>query len=309
MLVDGATTLRTLFLQYCHKVLIMILIAVAVEIGNDYINFQRSVLSFASVGLLATALSFFLVFRVNEAYSRWWEARTLWGGIVNSSRSFAHQATSMLETPREQTAEAEDVICWQRELVYRHLAFIHALRMSLRRETDWGSLEPYLAPAELEEVKRLANKPTQLLKNQTQRLMEARQKGLLDGFCHLMLDGTLRQLSDLQGGCERIKTTVFPDSVAFFTRVVAWGIAVAIPICLIDVGNTFDLFDFVAVPLMMLAPMITERLGAELKNPFEGLPNDTPMTAICRTIEIDLREQLGETDLPEPLKPVNGVLM
>lgn len=55
--------------------------------------------------------------------------------------------------------------------------------------------------------------------------------------------------------------------------------------------------------------MVVEQLGASLKNPFENQDNDTPMTALCRTIEIDLRQQLGDTDTPPPIQPVGGVLL
>jgi putative membrane protein len=116
-------------------------------------------------------------------------------------------------------------------------------------------------------------------------------------------------LLDYQGGCERIKNTAFPDRIAYFGERVAWGIALLIPFCIIDPDNRFDAIEIAVVPLMMLAFILTDRFGAELRNPFENLPNDTPMTAICRTIGIDLREQLGEEGVPEPVQATDGVLM
>ena len=77
----------------------------------------------------------------------------------------------------------------------------------------------------------------------------------------------------------------------------------------LESGNEIDLIDMFVTPFLMLSFLLTERLGADLKNPFENRVNDTPMTAMCRTIEIDLRQQLGEGDLPEPIEPVDGILM
>jgi putative membrane protein len=322
MIVNGNTRLTSLLRPYLGKVVIVILIVAGVEILNNYIDLQRPVFSMAALGLLTTALSIFLVFRVNEAYARWWEARILWGGIVNASRSFARQATTLLTSspnPMDPSGAIQEAVqgdqesgppeAWQRELVYRHLAYINALRMNLRREEDWRSLAEFLDPAELSVLEGCVNKPAQLLQTQGRRLAEARRDGLLDSFGHLMIDSTLTELCKLQGGCERIKNTIFPDRVAYFTQLIAWCLAVLIPVCIIDWQFKFDHIEFLVVPVMMLVFIVTERLGAELKNPFEGLSNDTPMTSLCRAIEIDLRQQLGETRLPAPIEPSAGVLM
>ena len=116
-------------------------------------------------------------------------------------------------------------------------------------------------------------------------------------------------LQDAQGGCERIKNTAFPDRIAYFGHLVAWGLAIFIPFVVLDLGESADIVDVTLVPLMMLAFVLTERLGAELRNPFSNHSNDVPMRALCRTIEIDLRQQLGEKEVPVPLEPVKGVLM
>jgi putative membrane protein len=317
MIIHGKTRLLGLLRPYFGAVFLVVLIVMGVEILNNYVDLQRPVFSMAALGLLTTALSIFLVFRVNEAYSRWWEARILWGGIVNASRSFARQATTLL-TLSASSSDSKPTVddhastaakVWHQEIVYRHMAYINALRMSLRREQDWQSLSPWIEPDELLTLKESVNKPTQLLQTQGRRLADARREGLLDSFGHLMLDKTLTELCRLQGSCERIKNTVFPDRVAYFTHIVAWLLAVLIPICLIDGVFKFDHIEFLVVPVMMLIFIITERLGAELKNPFEGLANDTPMTSLCRVIEIDLRQQLGETQLPAPIEPEDGILM
>ena len=226
MIVHGKTGLYNLLRPYPGAVITVVLIVIFVEVLNHYVDLQRPVFSMAVLGLLTTALSIFLVFRVNEAYSRWWEARILWGGIVNASRSFARQTTTLLSSPdstADNNAADKDATeggprpgtpgAWQRELVYRHLAYINALRMSLRREEDWQSLSAFLDPAEVRILHEYVNQPAQLLQTQGRRLADARRHGLLDTFGHLMLDSTLTELCKLQGGCERIKNTVLPDRV------------------------------------------------------------------------------------------------
>lgn len=313
MITGGATTLRVLIWENRAAIMIVLLMISCIEVSESYwdiINLGRPIFSMAALGLLTTALSIFMVFRVNEAYSRWWEARTLWGGVVNASRTFTRQTTTLLKKYDEKAnADEQQIHDWQQELVYRHLAYVNALRISLRREDDWQTLSPFLDERELAELVGQANKPTQLLQTQGRRVAELREAGVLDEFGHLMFDGTLAELCRLQGACERIKNTVFPDRVAYFTKLIAWGMAVMIPVCVMEADSKFDFLDLVIVPAMMLVFIVTERLGAELKNPFIGQPNDTPMSALCRTIEIDLRQQLGETEVPEPLLPQNGVLM
>jgi putative membrane protein len=313
MITSGATTLRVLIWENRVAIIVVLALVFSIETSEyywDVINFSRPIFSMAALGLLTTAITIFMVFRVNEAYARWWEARILWGGVVNASRSFARQTTTLLKKYREDVDVDEQLIFdWQQELVYRHLAYVNALRISLRHEDDWEILAPFLAEQELADLESLANKPTQLLQTQGRRVAELREVGVLDEFGHLMLDGTLTELYSLQGACERIKNTVFPDRVAYFTKLVAWMMAVMIPVCVMEADSTLDFVDFIIVPAMMLVFIVTERLGAELKNPFMSRANDTPMSSLCRTIEIDLRQQLGETEVPEPLQPDRGVLM
>ena len=124
-----------------------------------------------------------------------------------------------------------------------------------------------------------------------------------------MYDSTLSDLCNYQGGCERIKNTIFPDRVAYFTRAVAWLLAILIPICVVAASAEITWIELVVIPIMVLVFLFTVQLGSELKNPFENMSNDTPMTAICRTIEIDLRQQLGEEEVPAPVQPVDGILL
>jgi len=298
MIVSDSTHLGRFARAHAAYIVAVIVIVVGVEVINDHIDFDRRALSPTSVGLVVTALSIFLAFRVGEAYARWWEARVLWGGIVNDSRSFARQVISLVSDEPART-----------RLVHRQIAWTHALRHALRREEDGESIDELLPERDRERVAAASNHPAQLMLEQAADLSRLQSAGALDPIARLALEDSMSRLTAHQGGCERIKNTAFPDRVAYFSRLTAWGLAIAIPCVVLESGNEIDLIDMFVTPFLMLAFLLTERLGAELKMPFENRINDTPMTAICRTIEIDLRQQLGERDVPAPLEPVDGVLM
>jgi putative membrane protein len=223
------------------------------------------------------------------------------GQIVNSSRSFGRQVTTFFSQ-----FEAETL---RKELVYRQIAWVNVLRTRLRDADSWEEREFFVTENERAALAEASTPVDRLLQIQNAALMKAREAGWLSDVNLLMFDNTFNALHDAQGGCERIKNTRFPDRVAYFGRVVAWGLAVFIPFVVLDLVEGVDIVDVTVVPLMMFAFVVTERIGAELRTPFSNHANDVPMKALCRTIEIHLRQQLGEREAPAPLEPENGVLM
>ncbi len=315
MIVQGATGIRRGFREFVARNWWVILAVLGIEQGVAYVHRYSDVLqadpfSAGAVGVLATVVGIFLMFRFNEAYNRWWEARILWGQLVNDSRSFSRQVTTLLTPDRvPKLGSADAARDTQRDLVYRHLAFCNALRLSLRHQESWEELEPFLSSDELEGLRRFANKPQQLIHRQGERLARLLGADTSQQVLLSHMDSTLNSLYDVQGGCERLKNTSFPDEVRFISRSLVLAIALAVPIAFLSADRNITPFEIVAVLVIVLAFLVVEQIGAALKNPFENLPNDTPMTALCRTIEIDLRQQLGETDVPPALEPVRGVLM
>ena len=245
MIVENTTNAYRLLRARWSLILVVLAILFLVEVANDYIRLDRAAFSLAAVGLLVTALSIFLVFRVNEAYARWWEARGLWGRLVNSSRSFARQATTLIIAKSNDEAAQREEPALRRELVYRQIAFVNALRLSLRRQDRWDELAPFLGDEERERLAQAVNKPTQILQRQGERIAEVRAAGLLSEIGQLQMDRTLSVLHDVQGACERIKTTPFPDKVAYVTWLIAWIMAVMVAIAVTDPDNRFDLVDVV----------------------------------------------------------------
>lgn len=290
-------------------------LSLAAEWGYEYTQLKHTALPLVPLSVLITAMSIFLGFQINQCYERWWEARGLWGQLVNVSRSFGRQATTLLTSDRIATiADESQAAGLQRELVRRQIAYVNSLRIALRSsgelsEQDWRSLGEWLDPREIAQLQHARNIPAQLAQRQAERLAALIGNSVAEQQTLLQFDQSLNQLYDIQGGCERIKRTAYPDRFRFHTHMFVWLVATVIPFSLIEIDKTFDVIAIITETLLAFVFVTIERLGSELRDPFENRANDTPMSALCRTIEIDLRQQLGETEVPLPLQPVKGVLM
>lgn len=249
-----------------------------------------------AVGPMATALAIFLAFHNNGSYDRWWEARKQWGQLVNSSRTFARQVITFLDTTSEVRTE----------LLHRHIAFVNALRLHLRKQPELlNELDPLLPKGELELVRKASNVPLALMQLQADRLKTLRDQGKVTDFRAVQLDQTLSDFANVQGACERIKNTPLPRQYEFYTRLFMYFFVLLLPATMLEsLGWRTPLF---TVPTSFLF-FALEGVASVNEDPFENRIQDTPMTALCRTIEINLRELNGEVTLPPPLQPVDGYL-
>ncbi len=274
-------------------------------LANRFIEIEEITTLLPSITVFGTIMSLFLAFKTNESYNRWWEARILWGSLVNYSRSFARQVLNLI-TPEINTSlqSQKEITAMHRELIHRHLGYINALRMSLREQNNWEELKPFLDENERLELVQHTNIPTQLIQKQAQRLKDVFHDNSND-FRYMQIDSTLNEFYNIQGGCERINSTVFPRIYSFLTTLFTWLFAFSLIFSLYDDFNWEILVMRVVVAYVFLT---LEKISRSLKDPFENGISDTPMTAICRTIEIDLREMLGEKDVPLPVMPIKGVL-
>lgn len=315
MIIRHGTSLKRALKHFVMRnwalILTVLLTEQAIVIISRYTKvLETDVFSATAIGLMATVVGIFIVFRFNEAYQRWWEARILWGALVNDSRTVAREVITLLTPERvPNIGSPEDAAKLHTELVHRQLAYCNALRLSLRGQDSWDELAPFLSQDELSELKTYANKPTQLNRSQGERLAQVIGTDAAQQILLMQFDSTLNGLYDIQGGCERIKNTAFPDEVRFISRGLVWLSAIAVPIAFLSADREIRFVEVMAVMGIALSFMVVEQLGASLKNPFENDDNDTPMTALCRTIEIDLRQMLGETQIPPPIEPADGVLM
>ena len=174
-------------------------------------------------------------------------------------------------------------------------------------------IAPFLNPTESNQILNAQNGATQLIANQSAQLTDLRKEGILNDFQHMEMERMLIDFYTQQGKNERIKNFPLPRQYATSSLIFTYMFIALLPLGL---TQAFDAMGpwmvFMTIPFTVLVGwvfIIMEIVGDYAENPFEGLAFDIPMTSLCRTIEIDLREMLGEKDLPEPIKPVGNVLL
>lgn len=251
------------------------------------------------ISILGGALAIFLGFRNNSAYDRWWEARKIWGGIVNYSRTFSVQVLSFASPFHSQEKVSDGRVKeWQTQMIHRHIAWLHGLKMHLRKEENWESLEKHLGKEEMDQLMTLSNKPSQLIRMQSEQLQAAYEEGIIEDFRHMEMARIQEEFYNLQGKCERIKNTVFPYYYNFFTRLFLWIFIVCLPFGLVEECGWWTIPLSIAISFIFY---ILDKAGNITEEPFEGRAADTPMSTIIRAIEIDLLEMLGAENVPPPM--------
>lgn len=276
------------------------LLVLDVTVACLYVFADATILAVSSLplGMVGAALSLFLAFRTKSAYDRWWEARTLWGGLVNTSRTFARQSLTLIR-PTQEPAPARDL---QRQLVLLQIGYVHALRCHLRNQNPYPELRNRLDPGTISHLRTQKNVPVALLLHMGKLIESAFTRGWIDSYRWTALDKTLSDLTDIQGGCERIKNTPMPKQYDYFPRLLVMLFCVLLPFGLVE---GLRLLTPIASASLSLIFITLDSIGREIETPFESTVHDTPMTALSRTIEIDLRLLLGEKH-PQELHPVSG---
>ena len=254
-------------------------------------------------GIIGTALAFLIGFRNNSAYDRWWEARKIWGKLINDSRHFSLKTISFISNQWNPDLSKEDVESAQKRLIYRHIAFVWSVNKHLRKLEWKTTLSSFISTEELDKLKQEQHIPLALLKNQVLDLKSLHEKKYFEDFRHLSFDSIMENFNDALGKSERIKNTVFPMQYNWYMQYAIWVFLTMLPLSLVGlVGLWF-------IPLTFLIGyvfILLEYLGRHIENPFENHPNDTPIDALSRTIEINLKEVLGETNLPPKVEPIEG---
>ena len=258
------------------------------------------------LALYGSAIGIIVGFRNNSAYGRWWEARGLWGQVVNNSRSLARQVCSTMHPhPEKHGEDAADLEIMKRQLVLHQIAYAHALRQHLRKLSPWEEIEQLLGPEEIATLQTSKNVPLSLQQQMGRLLRESKDRGWIDRLEWQAMDRNLDDLADAQGGTERIKNTPMPKQYDFFPMLFVQIYCLLLPIGMVENLGWFTPLGSTLVGFMFLA---LDKIGRDLEDPFENTIYDVPLTAITRTIEINLRQLLGETKLPSPTEPVRGVL-
>lgn len=287
------------------------ILSVAVYFIYHNQHLEKVSLPFSLAAILGSALAIFLAFRNNNSYNRWWEARTIWGGILNNSRIFARQiianADSALSSGK---VSPEQIDSYKKEMTYRQIAFAHALRLHLRGQKAFEEFGHLLSKDEFEQVVQKQNIPNFLLFLQGKRIKDGMKSEILGAFDNISLEPTLAGFNNFQGACERIKNTPLLRQYHFFTKLFLLAFMAILPFSLIADFSKMGV-PALMIPLSILVSFVfgvMGKVGEVNEDPFENRITDIPMTAMCTTIERDLKEMLGEKDLPDKKLPVNGFL-
>ena len=286
-------------------------------------------ISWQPIGVIGIAVAFYLGFKNNSSYDRTWEARKIWGSIVNNSRSFGAAVIAFVQGP------GADKI--KKELIYRHIAWMTALRHQLRLSREWehtnervkglhipvvsedyhtrldSELKEYIAPDEVSEYEPKANTATQILATQSKRLQQLRDQSYFEDFRHMELHQLIVSFYADQGKSERIKNFPFPRQYASTALWMTVVFCLIIPFGLLDIFHKENgwlewLFPFLSA-LIIWVFFLMEKIGDYSENPFEGTYNDVPITSISNGIEIDLREMINDDNIPAKMTPEHGYIM
>lgn len=244
-----------------------------------------------------------LAFRTNACYHRWWEARILWGKIVNDSRSWVRQVLEFA-TPSVPNGLAKP----DRQLIrmsHRQIAWCYTLTRSLRGQDPLVDVEGMLPDDELAQLRNQKNVPNAILLNQAGDLRDLKNSDRIDSFQLVRLEDTLTRLTDSMGGCERIRNTPFPQSYQLWIKYLIYLFIIFLPFAFVELPAIGLIL--VSVPIAV-GFLIIDRVATYLEDPFVHRVSSTPMLTLSRTIEINIRQMLDEQDLPPMMEPVEGVL-
>lgn len=349
-----------------HIFLFLILATIPV-ILFDVLGLKWLHVPWLPLGVVGTAVAFLVSFKNNASYDRLWEARKIWGGIVNASRSWTIMVKDFINNDHAENKLSDDgIFKIHRELVHRHVAWLTALRYQLRQDKPWEmhlkntksnrefreahylvcedtiqieeAINPYISETEYKELFSKGNQASQILGIQSRRLRELKQEGYIEDFRHMEMENMLVEFYTLQGKSERIKNFPYPRQYATLNYIFVWVFILMLPYGIMEgfesIGDHIleDLanhkshssyahraqvfiakhFVWFSIPFSALVAWVfhtMEKIGENSENPFEGGPNDVPITDLSRGIEIDIRQLIDDTDIPDPYDWKNDIVM
>lgn len=341
MIVRKTLGLKDIFEFTGHHILWLTLWISAITVLYYYTRWDWLLIPWLPLSIIGTAVAFYVGFKNNQAYGRLWEARRIWGAIINNSRMLGVMTKHFVAS---ETLSQKELECITKRIIYRHICYIYTLREQLLTPTSWEhvslrlnfgyfnrlrrqkildnaykeeldmqSKRQYISEKEEISLLDAANQSTQLIEMQSGDIAILYKKNCLNMMQQIELQRTLNSLYDEQGKAERIKKFPFPRQYASFSFTFVCIFVFLLPFGIIAEFNALgeDYF-WLSIPFGVVVGwiyVVMEIIGDYSENPFEGLYNDIPMLSICRTIEIDLLQMIGETNLPTSIKPKKGILM
>ncbi|MFN8414845.1 MAG: bestrophin family ion channel [Cytophagaceae bacterium] len=263
---------------------LILIVTFALSVGYLHLNpvFYGIDVPLNVLTLIGTVVTILLAFRTSQSYERWWEARIVWGAIVNDSRTFIREVAQFLSTsePGEVKVFAERQIIWT-----------YCLGESLRKLPFSSKVQDYINNNHIHGT----NIPNAILEAHSKQISELVVQGKISEFKQLQLNETLSRLCDSMGKCERIKNTVFPRSYSFMLHVIIYVFTALLPFGLDHSKLAIEIILSVLIPVMFIS---IEKTAILMQDPFENTPVDTPMTSIAQTIEINIRQMIDDKQIP-----------
>jgi ion channel-forming bestrophin family protein len=332
-------TFKEVLLWTRWDIYLLLIISAIPTMAYKLLEWKWLAIPWLPVALVGTAVAFVVGFKNNASYERLWEARKVWGAIVNASRSWGIMVKDYITNKHAiKPLSDEELHAIKIQFMNRHFAWLTALRFYLREARVWEAiyqkhnaeykdkwfsvaehkgdlkteLAKYLSPEELETVMTKSNKAAQIIAMQSAHLRKLLEQGYIEDFRHMELEKLLVEFYNQQGASERIKNFPYPRQFATINLYFIKLFVVLIPLGMLQEFDRLGDFIWLSIPFSALSGWIfttMEKIGESTESPFEGSANDVPITAISRTIEIDLREMLGMGNVPAALKPENNILV
>lgn len=331
------------------ELLFFILLSTIITTLFELLDVKWLQIPLTPVGLMGTAVAFMIGFQNNAAYDRIWEARKIWGGIVNSSRSLIITIKDSFYI--HHVANAQDEKEELKVITHRHIAWLTALRFAMRAKKPWETsyqdvikkkdytfnvpehnsslsdeLKPHLSEEEYKYVMTKDHKPNAIMSLQSTHLRKLTDEKKLWDFSFLNLQQILNDLITFQGKTERIKNFPYPKqygSVGYhFVHIFVWMLPLAIIPTFAKMGLNIaetnpllgSYFVWLNIPFTVAVIWVFNtmlRVGLAGENPFEGSPNDVPISNISRGITRDILQIIDEDEakIPNPIENINHIHM
>ena len=326
----GKTYKITEFLFWTRRNLLLLLfISIVPVLLYELLALHWLIVPWPIVAFLGTATAFVVGFKNQQTYNRTWEARDIWALKIGMSRAWAMMCRDFIKD--------HDMA---HKIASRHLAWLTVLRYELRSKRVWENidksynreyasfytipereialstvLQKYVSDDEVEKVISASNPLTELMSLQSTALVSLSDAGELDNARFFELHKYLREFSTLQARSEKIKNFPYPRQYATVNRIFVWLFCFLLPFAMLKEFNSFNEFVtglmkghmvWLVIPFSMIISWVytsLDQVGESTENPFEGSPNDIPISRICQDIENEIRFILGDAKTAQTLNP------
>ena len=341
MIVRKGMSLKAIFVFAGHHLPWLTGWMTLVTVAHYFLGDNWPNIPWLPLSVIGTAVAFYVGFKNNQAYDRVWEARKIWGSIVNSSRMWGVMVKAYVVNDK---IPEQELVAIRKQLIYRQIGWTYKLREQLLVPAQWEhvnlkgmfgrfsrnrqkrfgtgafqsqvdevNLGKYISEEEQKENSAYANAATHIIDKQSQILSQLHKQGLISHFRQIELQKILNDFYESQGQAERIKRFPLPRQYGSLSFIFVCIFIFLLPFGVAGEFNKLGSWGlWMSIPfgvLMGWVYVVMELIGDYSENPFEGLPHDIPMFSICRTIEIDLLQMLDEKNIPAPVKPIHHILM